>query len=121
MQNAESTMQMLKEWQSSIEKTEAHIIRIGELFGSDSDSPIVNHLDEMIGTLTRYVAKAVGDGSEWLSWYSHENGMGDAGMEVVLFGGDRLPVKSLEDLVRCLDSDRVQGIVEDMERGVAHG
>lgn len=47
--------------------------------------------------------------------------MSDAGMEVVLFGGDRLPVKSLEDLVRCLDSDLVQGIVEDMERGVAHG
>lgn len=119
MQN-EKTTRMLKEWQLNIERAEAHIAKLSDLFGNDSESPLINFLDEMVSVQTRYLAEILGDGTEWLFWYAHENCMGTSRLDVVLFGGEKLEVKSLEDLARCIESDRVQSIVERME-AVAHG
>lgn len=68
------------------------------LTGASVESPMWAPVFRLWEAHTVAVSQAVGDQSEWLSWFDLENDMGARGHEVVVNGETR-PVKTLVDLV----------------------
>jgi hypothetical protein len=92
-------------WVAHIQAMDHQRDALEAVVGSFPESP----LNEAIGALqsgyTRAVAKLVGDAAEWLDWYRFDNQMGAAGMEAGPVHKAR-PIKTVEDLVWCLESDK---------------
>ena len=68
------------------------------LTGASVESPMWAPVFRLWEAHTEAVSRAVGDQSEWLSWFDLENEMGSKGHEVEV-NGEKRSVKTLADLV----------------------
>ena len=91
-------LEVLRAWKTAIEQADAKIDPVIGILRLAPESPIRSAVWGLQDALTRAVGKIVGDKEEWLSWYAHDNAMGDRGYEA-----QGRSIRTLEDLLWLVD------------------
>ena len=91
-------LEVLRAWKTAIEQADAKIYPVIGILQLAPESPIPSAVWALQDALTHAVGKIVGDKEEWLSWYAHDNAMGDRG-----YGVESRSIRTLEDLLRVID------------------
>jgi len=95
-------MQVLKDWQFSIQDSNELIAPVREVLIIRPESPI-NEAVNLLGiAFTRAASKLVSDKGGWLYWYAMENDFGKKGLSAG-FKGHEKPIKTLDDLLDLIE------------------
>lgn len=70
--------------------------------GFEPEAPILDSAWKVFDALTENLEKQIGDKSEILDWFAHENKMGTKGMRAGPVKGRQRAIKTLTDLVWLL-------------------
>lgn len=74
------------------------------LHGGNPDNELFEAIYELREVAIDAVADTIGDRFKWLDWYIHENGWGAKGLEAG-YDQDLRPVRTLDDLLRLIDTE----------------
>jgi hypothetical protein len=101
-------MQVLKDWQFSIQDSNELIAPVREVLIIPPESPINEAVDMLAIALTRVASKLVGDKEKWLYWYAMENDFGRKGLSAG-YSGNEKPITGLDDLLDLIE----RGVAQD--------
>jgi hypothetical protein len=94
----------LERWANVINESDQQIDALCKVTGT-CDCPLIESLWKLQDFATDMTTEFVQGRYECLRWYHFENDMGTKGLKV-LFEGKLKPIKSLEDLVWLLETEK---------------
>ena len=97
----EDKLKILNEWFSNIRATDDTLSKISDVFRCGGCG-CLEEFEKLQEAYTKSIEAILGDGGGWLMWYWLDNKMGTNHYLTTTVNGERVSVKSLEDLLKVM-------------------
>ena len=93
---------LLKEWAKSVQAVDDALDQMVAVFGGTYECNNANAILELVARYTKLAAEKVGDGGDWLNYFRHECGFGDAPKKVTFCDGTSILLDSVDALIEII-------------------